>query len=283
MDKIEIIAEIGWNHMGDMDLAMEMIKEAKNAGADYAKFQTWSVDRLKPGAWDEDGRKQIYEKAELSLSDHERLKLFCDKMDIEFMSSVFSIPDVELLSQVTTKCVKIPSFESRNVELIQKCLMTFDNVYMSTGTSTLTEIESTLFEGVFHRWEGTTTCGKLKLMHCVSSYPLKPEDANLAKMVKMIETYDRSGIVSCVGYSDHMEGVESAKIAIEFGATTIEKHFTTDNNLPGRDNKFACLPKDIKDLRNYINLREAMLSKNDSGYQECESDSRRHYEGRFNG
>ena len=87
----KIIAEIGWNHMGDMALAKEMISKAKDNGADYVKFQTWSVDRLKPGPWDEDGRTEIYKEAELSKDDHISLKSFSESYGIPFLSSVFSI------------------------------------------------------------------------------------------------------------------------------------------------------------------------------------------------
>ena len=114
----KLIAEIGWNHMGDMKLAKEMISAAKESGCDFAKFQTWSVERLKPGVWDTDGRREIYEKAELDLDKHFELKEYCDEVGIRFMSSVFSIPDAELLKNVVTDYVKIPSFESRNKDLI---------------------------------------------------------------------------------------------------------------------------------------------------------------------
>jgi sialic acid synthase SpsE len=86
-----------------------------------------------------------------------------------------------------------------------------------------------------------------------------------------------------VGYSDHIQGVESAKVAIGFGAKVIEKHFTIDNDLPGRDNKFAILPSDLLDLSSYIKLREEMLIDHGVDYQECEADSRNNYTGRFNG
>ena len=82
----KLIAEIGWNHMGNMTLAKEMILAAKESGCDFAKFQTWSVDRLKPGVWDTDGRREIYEKAELDLDKHIELKEYCDEVDIVFMS-----------------------------------------------------------------------------------------------------------------------------------------------------------------------------------------------------
>ena len=124
----KLIAEIGWNHMGDMTLAKDMITAAKESGCDFAKFQTWSVDRLKSGVWDTDGRREIYEKAELDLDKHFDLKNYCDEIGIGFMSSVFSIQDAELLRQVVTDYVKIPSFESRNEELINYCNDNFDKL-----------------------------------------------------------------------------------------------------------------------------------------------------------
>jgi sialic acid synthase SpsE len=267
---INIIAEIGWNHMGDMELAKKMIKEAANAGATYAKFQTWSVSRLKPGIWDEDGRREIYEKAELSKENHIELINYCDENNIKFLSSVFSIPDAELLVNLGCNEVKIPSFESRNHELINFCNDNFTTVYMSTGTSTFEEIKESV---------NLFTKANLILMHCVSSYPCTPSIANLPRMIEFKSTFP--GI--SIGYSDHIQGVESAKVAIEFGATTIEKHFTVDNELPGRDNKFAVLPRDLSNLSSYIKLRDEMLIFNGLDYQPSETDSRTNYTGRFNG
>ena len=130
--------------MGDLALAKEMISKAKDNGADYVKFQTWSVDRLKPGPWDEDGRTEIYKKAELSKSDHISLKKFSESYGIPFFSSVFSIEDAKLLSEIGVDTVKIASFESRNVELITFCYYHFDKIYLSTGTSSVEEIRATL-------------------------------------------------------------------------------------------------------------------------------------------
>ena len=132
----KIIAEIGWNHMGDLTIAEKMIQAAAENGADYAKFQTWSVDRLKSGEWDDDGRRQIYEKAELSYDDHLTLIRMCRKYGVQFLSSVFSIKDAELLVSLGVREVKIPSFECRNHKLIRYCDENFDRIYMSTGTST---------------------------------------------------------------------------------------------------------------------------------------------------
>ena len=123
---IKIIAEIGWNHCGDLELAKKMAKAAQESGATYAKYQTWSVSRLKPGSWDKDGRREIYEKAELSEQDHTELINYCNKIGITFLSSVFSISDAELLVKLGCKEVKIPSFESRNHELIKYCNSKFE-------------------------------------------------------------------------------------------------------------------------------------------------------------
>lgn len=267
---IQVIAEIGWNHCGDMELAKQMAKAAQESGATYAKYQTWSVDRLKPGAWDKDGRRQIYEKAELSKQDHIDLIRYCEQIGIKFLSSVFSIPDAELLVELGCKEVKIPSFESRNHELIKFCDKNFDTIFMSTGTSTLQEVEisSNYFQDA--SWY---------LLHCVSTYPCLPKHANIQRMTRIKDAV--RGIK--IGYSDHIQGVESAKVAIGQGAEVIEKHFTTDKNLPGRDNKFAILPDDMKDLTSYINVRKDMLIYRGKDYQSSEVDSRVNYEGRFNG
>ena len=114
-------------------------------------------------------------------------------------------------------------------------------------------------------------------MHCVSVYPGEYRETNLPKMHLLKE------FTPNVGLSDHIEGVESSKIAIGEGAVIIEKHFTIDKELPGRDNKFAILPHQLRDLTNFIKNRELMLKNLGSGYNEKENDSRLNYTGRFDG
>ena len=182
------------------------------------------------------------------------------------MSSVFSLADVELYSEITTKCVKIPSFESRNYPLIKKCMEVFDKVYISVGTTTWDEVKELARVADINK-----TC----VMHCVSTYPLDPKNANILKLSELNKLF------KWVGYSDHMQGVESAKVALEFGVHAIEKHFTIDNELPGRDNKFAILPIELNDLSKYLKLRRDMMIWKGLDYQESESDSRLNYTGRF--
>lgn len=283
---VKLIAEIGWNHCGDMELAKKMILAAKENGASYAKFQSWSVSRLKPGIWDNDGRREIYEKAELTKERHIELIDYCNEVGIKFMSSVFSIKDAELLVELGVADVKIPSFESRNRELIQYCDANFKNVFMSTGTSTIDEIKEIL-QDVVLGYSSVNSSRRVQrakhgysnfhLLHCVSTYPCKFDMANIPKM----QALQNLGFE--VGYSDHIQGVESAKVAIGEGAVVIEKHFTIDNDLPGRDNKFAILPTDLKNLSDYIKLRDDMMIDLGDGYQESELDSRNNYSGRFDG
>ena len=107
MKKCKLIAEIGWNFIGNIALAKEMIDSAKESGADYAKFQTWSVDDLKPGPWDNDGRLELYKKAELSIEQHIELKNYCDKKKILFLTSVFNKKYFSFLKDLSLSSIKI--------------------------------------------------------------------------------------------------------------------------------------------------------------------------------
>ena len=264
----KVIAEIGWSHMGDMELAKEMILAAKESGADFAKFQTWSVRRLKRGSWDTDGRREIYEKAELSFDKHVELKEYCDEVGIGFMSSVFSIDDARLLKNVVTDYVKIPSFESRNKDLIHYCLKHFKHLLISTGTSTYEEIRNTLQDVPLDRFT---------LLHCVSSYPCGFDIVNLPRIEIL------KGLSYSVGFSDHSQGIEASVLSLGYDVEFIEKHFTTDNDLPGRDNKFAVLPDDIKELKRYIDIHKYVDASRGPDYHKLELDSRENYVGRFDG
>ena len=265
---IKVIAEIGWNHCGDINLAKKFIEAASINGASYAKFQTWSTTRLKKGSCDNDGRRKIYEKAELSKEDHIELINHCNLNEINFLSSVFSIEDAKLLKSINCKTVKIPSFESRNHKLIRFCNDNFETIIMSGGTSTFKEIEQSV---------NLINKSELYLMHCVSIYPQDYSEANILKMKKL------KSLCKNVGLSDHIEGVESSKVAIGEGAVIIEKHFTIDKNLPGRDNKFSILPEQLKNLTDFIKNRELMFIDHGDGYNAKEKDSRINYTGRFNG
>lgn len=269
---MKIIAEIGWNHMGDMQLAQRMVESAASNGATHVKFQTWSTKRLKNGPWDNDGRKEIYQKAELSEEKHRFLLETCNKNNVVFFTSCFSSADVEFISQISNE-IKIPSTELTNDDLIQSIVKNFSNknnhhVYASTGTCTWEEISIAV---------DTLKKGKVNfsLLHCVSSYPTPAEYCNMQKIVELKSLHDD------IGYSGHYFGIEDAIVAAELGATVIEKHFTVDRELPGRDNKFALLPADLKKLTDYINTRQKMLKYHGLDFLQNEKEMREKYRGRW--
>lgn len=265
--KIELIAEIGWNHMGNIDLAKKMILSAKNSGADYAKFQTWSVKNLCSGDWDQDGRKEIYKKAELSQEMHEELFDFCQKQNIKFLTSLFNLEDLSKLRNINLKTIKVPSHEVYNIKLIETLTDMYETVLVSTGAA---------------KWEEIKKITKIKnfkkiiFMHCVSAYPCNFEDLNFNKFEKLKILSDNQ-----IGYSGHYVGIDDAKIAINLGANVIEKHFTVDNDLPGRDNKFALLPKKFKDLSDYRKKYICMRKNLNLDLQESEMDIFDKYRGRW--
>lgn len=269
---MKIIAEIGWNHMGNMQLASDMIEAAAKNGASHVKFQTWSVSKLKSGPWDSDGRRQIYEKAELSKDNHLFLLNECKKNNVKFLTSCFAASDVNFVSTLTNE-IKIPSTEIANQELLDQTIESFaskseHHVYLSTGASTWDEVEIAV---------KTLSDGKVNftLMHCVSAYPTP------ADMCNMNRINDLKKLHSDVGYSGHYHGIDDALVAIELGITAIEKHFTINNDLPGRDNKFALLPSSLKTLCDFISTRKQMLTYRGTNHLESERDMRNIYRGRW--
>ncbi len=267
MTKCELIAEIGWNHMGDMQLAEKMISEASKSGADYCKFQTWKVKNLKDGPWNKDGRLEIYNKAELSNQNHSTLVELCKKYNVNFLTSVFNINDLDFISKLSDMAIKVPSPENYNLDLIKMASKKFKKIFISLGACKWEEFNNILKMDIDLK--------KIYFMHCVSSYPLKDENVNFPKLLKIKNVHNQ------IGYSGHLKGVEDAIAAISLGAIVVEKHFTTDNDLPGRDNKFALLPDEMKKISNYRDIFSKMNIDKGLDVQECEMDIYKNYRGRW--
>ena len=263
---IKLIAEVGWNHMGDMELAKEMIVQASKCGVDIVKFQTWSEKKLKPGPWDNDGRREIYKKAELSQENHMFLKSFCEKNSVEFMTSIFNIDDLEFLLGLKMNMIKIPSHEVYNLDLIKEAIKYFDTILVSTGAAKWEEVNKIM---------DLKNQNKIVLMHCVSSYPCAPDLINLPRMEELKK------LSRFVGYSGHYIGIDDAIASICHGAKIIEKHFTINQDLPGRDNKFAILPEEMKRLCDFRDNYEKMTLDLGLDLQDCELDTFENYRGRW--
>ena len=157
--------------------------------------------------------------------------------------------------------------ESRNIKLINYCVDNFDEILISTGTSTLDEISNSVKD---------IPKEKLTLLHCVSSYPCNFDVVNLPRILDLEELSDS------VGYSDHTQGIEASVMSLSYNVKFIEKHFTIDNDLPGRDNKFAILPNELKRLKEYIDIHMKVNLDHGSDYQKCEEETREIYSGRWN-
>lgn len=215
--KIEIIAEAGVGHNGDVNLARRMVDAARNAGADIVKFQTYSPEEaINPHHKDFDYLKS------LALSHKEFLGLakHCEQVGIEFLSTPGDLSSFKfLVEECGVKRVKIGSDDLTYAPLIEAAYKVGLPTILSTGMATLAEIRT-----VHDRWNEwdlwRVHTVPLTLLHCVSSYPVPPEDANLRAMLTLKNEFHRP-----IGYSDHCEGYVACLAAATMGATIIEKHF----------------------------------------------------------
>ena len=265
---IILIDDIGWNHLGNLDLAEKMIIEAAKNGADICKFQSWDPADLKKGDWDNDGRKEIYKKAALSSDDHRKLKNICDKYSVTFMTSIFHEKFINITKDLDNSISKIPSHEVHNKKLVSKMVENFDITLISTGACYWREILD--YKELFNS-------GKLIPMHCVSSYPCIDENINLPRINKIKE------ISQTYGYSGHLKNINDAIAAICFGCKYIEKHFTIDKNLPGRDNLNSILPNELKELHQFKLSFQKMNTDKGNDLQKEELDIYNNYRGRWGG
>ncbi len=262
----KLIAEIGWNHMGDIDLAKKMIVEAKKNGADFVKTQVFDIKYLKNGPWDNDGRREIYEKATLTDEKYKEIKKFAEDNQIHFFTSTFNRETAERIAKIDNKIFKVPSVEARNKELMDFVCDSFDEVIISTGT--LLEKEIIDLSNKYKKF-------KISLLHCVSTYPCAFENTNLPKINFL------KSLTPNVGFSDHTQGIEASVLSLNYGLNYIEKHFTVDNDLPGRDNKFAILPHQLKHLKDYVEIFKRVKIEHGNNFQECEKEVREVYAGRW--
>lgn len=267
--KCKIIADIGWSHLGNMKLAEKMAQQAKECGADYVKFQTWSINDLKPGPWDNDGRREIYRKAEFTEEQHSYMKRFCDNVGIKFLTSIFNPKHISMVQALGCEEIKIPSTESINFSLLDKCICAFSNIYISTGGLTKKELKDLINYLYVSKANGIT------LLHCVSIYPCSMDKCNINRM-----EFIRSLFGVNVGYSDHTIGKQAAYVAISKGAVVVEKHFTTDQSLEGRDNKFACLPPTLLSICKFRD-DYASLSIGEIDNRQREEEKIEEYRGRW--
>ena len=258
MKHVYVIAEAGVNHNGDIDLAFRLVDEAKKAGADCIKFQTFKTENLvSVNAEKADYQKKttgdgsqidMLKKLELSYSDFTSLKSYCDNIGICFISTPFDLESIAFLDSLDIPFWKIPSGEITNYPYLMSIAKTGRPVILSTGMSTMDDISHAL--NVLTQ-NGTTD---IKILHCNTEYPTPYEDVNLNAMKTLYNTFGYE-----VGYSDHTKGIEIPVAAVAMGATVIEKHFTLDRNMEGPDHKASLEPDELSEMVKCIrNIEKAL-------------------------
>lgn len=274
-DRVTIIAEAGVNYNGDLALAKEMIFAAKEAGADIVKFQTGKpknsisvyakkADYQAENTGKDESQLEMCEKLMLPEAAYPELTETCRKADIEFLSTPFDIPSVDLLASVGQRKWKIPSGEIISLPFLIHVAQRHEPVILSTGMSTMEEIGTAI--DVLKQYGA----GEITVLQCNTGYPTPYEDANVLAMCALRE---RFGVK--VGYSDHTNGIIVPVAATALGATVLEKHFTLDRNLPGPDQKASMEPEELKELVTAVRAAEKALGtgiKTPSASELCNKD-----------
>ena len=254
MEKMYIIAEAGDNHNGDFNTALKLVDVAKRAGADCVKFQTFVTEEIiskyaemaeyqKKNTGKEESQFEMVKRLELSFDEFRKIKEYCDRVGIQFLSTPFDLKSVDFLNELGVPFFKIPSGEITNYPYLIKIAHTGKPVVMSTGMCEPDEILAAI--NVLEK----NGSGEITLLHCNTEYPTPLKDVNLYAMRTMKKMFGKK-----VGYSDHTKGIEVPVAAVALGACVIEKHFTLDKNMPGPDHKASLEPDElgrmVKNIRN---------------------------------
>ena len=243
-----VIAEVSANHNGKLETAMRIIEEAKKAGADAAKLQTYTPDtitlncdsedfKIRGGLWDGRTLYELYEEAHMPWEWHKPLFEHARKVGITLFSSPFDNTAIDLLEDLNAPAYKIASFEAIDLPLIKYAARTGKPMIISTGMADAEEIQ----EAIDAAREGG--CKELAILHCVSGYPAPAQDYNLRTIPDMIQ---RFGLVT--GLSDHTLDNTTAITSVAMGASIIEKHFTLDRSGGGPDDSFSLEPAELAAL-----------------------------------
>lgn len=269
--KTIIIAEAGVNHNGDFETAKKMILAAKEAGADYVKFQTavpeLVISEFAPQAEYQKENTGIVEsqldmcrKIHLPLSAYKPLSDFCHEVGIGFMSTPFDLTSIDLLAEIGQDYFKVPSGEITNLPYLRKIAEKGIPVILSTGMSTIAEIESAIkiLTGTHHStpsgFKPTLSRNQIIVLHCNTQYPTPYCDINLRAMQTMAEE-----LFVRTGFSDHSLGIEAPIAAVALGACVIEKHFTLSRSMEGPDHKASLEPDELKAMVTAIRHVEEAL------------------------
>ena len=249
--RILIIAEIGNNHEGNIEVARQMVRAAATCGVHAVKFQTFRTDLFVNQS--DAARYSRMQQFELSQEEFSELADLARSLGLLFISTPLDLQSARFLAPLVD-CFKIASGDNNFYPLLEDVAESGKPVIISSGISDLKQIRESkaLVEGV---WQQNNTHGELAVLHCVSNYPVEPENANLSAITNL-----QREIGGTIGYSDHTLGVEACLLSVALGARIIEKHFTLDKNYSDfRDHQMSADPREMKELVESVTRAAAMM------------------------
>jgi len=270
-----IIAEMSANHNQDFDQAVQIIRAAKDAGADAVKLQTYTPDTMtidcrnkyfqigKGTVWEGRNLYELYGEAFTPWDWQPELKAVAEDLSLHCFSTPFDEAAVDFLESMKAPAHKIASFELVDTGLLRKVAATGKPVIISTGMATLGEIDEAV------RTLREAGCGQLALLKCTSAYPSPPEEMNLRTIPHLAQAFDAP-----VGVSDHTLGIAVPVAAVTMGACIVEKHLTLSRSVPGPDSAFSLEPQEFKAMVDAVRIAEKALGTVQYELTESEAASR---------
>lgn len=265
MNKVFIVAEIGCNHNGNVELARMMVDVAKKCGVDAVKFQTFKADKLisryapkaeyqKATTGIDDSQLEMTKKLELPYEEYVKLERYAKSVGLEVFSTAFDLDSIDFLHSLGQKTWKIPSGELTNLpylEKIAKLAINDKKIVISIGMATIEELQTSL--NILEK--NGNNPNSITILHCNTEYPTPVEDINLNVLKQLKAEFPNYNI----GFSDHSPGYFAGIAAVPYGISFIEKHFTLDKNFEGPDHRASVIPEELALLCNGIRFVEKAL------------------------
>jgi len=271
---VYVVAEVSANHHQDFEQAVKIIRAAKDAGADAVKLQTYTPDtmtiacnreefRITGTIWDGRNLHDLYAEAYTPWEWQPRLKKAANDLGLDLFSTPFDATAVDFLEEMKVPAHKLASFELVDIPLIQKMARTGKPLIISTGMSTVEEIEEAV------QTARDAGAREIALLKCTSAYPAPPEEMNLRTIPELARRFDVP-----VGLSDHSMSTAVPVAAVALGACIIEKHLTLSRSEPGPDSAFSLEPQEFKEMVDAVRAAEKALGQVHFGVAPKEASSR---------
>ena len=258
-NKTYIIAEIGINHGGDLNLAKKMIDSVSRTGADAVKFQTYLTEKR---VSKDSPIFDILKKCELPFEAFKELQSYSNKLNLDFFSTPFDSESVEYLESINIDLYKIASFDIGNTDLLEKVAKTNKPIIMSVGMSNIDEIQNAY--NCIKKYNN-----RIALLHCVSSYPTNESDSNISSIFNLKENFKEC----IIGQSDHTNDIDVPAFSVSAGAQILEKHFKIDESMECVDSPVSITELQLKNLVIQTRRIEKIMGSSELQTRECEKGS----------